>query len=84
MGYDFVIEHKCGAENMVADALSKRDEDGELIALSQPIPRWLDPIKEENCSHPQLQHFIKLCQEGEALGPWEYHNGVLFFKGCIY
>lgn len=47
MGYDFTIEYKKRCENNTADALSRHDESGELVALSQPVPRWLDPIKDE-------------------------------------
>ena len=52
MGYDSVIEYKRGSGNVVADALSRCAENGELIALSQPKPSWLEPIKQEVQSEP--------------------------------
>lgn len=85
MGYDFIIEYKQGRqENLVADALSRQQEKGEIVAISQPLPRWLEPIREDVQTHPQLKRLVQLCQEGEAIGPWVYNEGVLFFKGRIY
>ncbi|KAJ8754363.1 hypothetical protein K2173_002814 [Erythroxylum novogranatense] len=76
MGFDLVIKYKGGKENVVADALSRRDEqedrEGEISAISCPIPNWVDSIKEEVQSLPDLQEKVKQVQEGEAIGPWEY------------
>jgi hypothetical protein len=46
MGYDFTIEYKQGHDNRVVDALS-RQEEGTLMALSAPIPHWIEPIQQE-------------------------------------
>uniref|UniRef100_A0A2N9J7H4 Chromo domain-containing protein n=1 Tax=Fagus sylvatica TaxID=28930 RepID=A0A2N9J7H4_FAGSY len=54
MGYDFVIEYKRGSENLVADALSRREDTGELKAISQPVPSWIEPIKEEVQTIPRI------------------------------
>lgn len=72
MGFDFTIEYKKGCENNAADALSRRDESGELAALSQPVPRWLDPIKDEVTTDAHLQCLVQLCKEDEAVGSWDY------------
>jgi hypothetical protein len=48
LGYDFVVEYKKGAENRVADALSRKegwDEDGTLFLLSIPTAEWLEELK---------------------------------------
>uniref|UniRef100_A0A2N9FZ49 Chromo domain-containing protein n=1 Tax=Fagus sylvatica TaxID=28930 RepID=A0A2N9FZ49_FAGSY len=68
MGYDFVIEYKRGSENLVVDTLSRREDMGELKAISQPVTRWIEPIKEEVQTIPELQRLVRLCQEG---GLWE-------------
>ena len=84
MGYDFQVEYRKGVENVVANALSIKEEKVELAAISTPIPRWLDTIKEEVLTNSKLQHLVKLVQEGEVVGPWEFKEGVLFFKSGIY
>ena len=48
LGFDFVVEYKPGAMNVVADALSHRDEgQGELLALSAPQFSLFDDIRQE-------------------------------------
>lgn len=88
MGFDFIIQYKGGKENVVADVLSRRDEldkeGGRILAISGPIPNWTDSIKEEVNSFPDLKETVQWVCDGEALGPWEYRDGILFFKGRIY
>jgi hypothetical protein len=59
MGYDFVIECKKGDDNRAADALSRQQE-GTLLALSSPVPSWIEPIQQEVQNEPDL---IKLTEE---------------------
>ena len=84
MGYDFQVEYRKGTENQVADTFLRREENAEFVAISTPVPRWLDTIKEEVQTNPKLQHIVKRVQEGEAVGPQEFKEGVLFFKNQIY
>jgi hypothetical protein len=84
LGYDFSIEYKKGVENAVADALSRIVEHGELAAISHPIPHWLEPIQEEVATKPQLQELVRKIEEDEAVGPWEYKGGLIYFKNRIY
>ena len=67
----------------VADTLSRRHEEKELAAISTPVPCWLDPIKEEVQNHRSLQSLVKYPM-GEAIGPWNFKEGILYFKEKIY
>ncbi|KAA8519601.1 hypothetical protein F0562_013954 [Nyssa sinensis] len=87
MGFDFVIEYKKGPENIVADALSRREDDareaklsGELAAISQPVSNWVAAIKEEINSKTDLQDLVQQIQGDEAVGLWKLVDGMIFFK----
>jgi hypothetical protein len=84
LGYDFIIEYKMGAENSVADGLSRRGEFGHLGALSNTFPQWIEPIKEEIAREPDLQKLVRCIEDGEAIGPWHYKSGLIFYKNRIY
>jgi hypothetical protein len=92
LGFDFSIEYKKGRENIVVNALSRRDEtvskeeqkSAELVALSSPTPNWVEVIKEEVDNDKDLQELIQRVKDGEALGPWQHREGVLFYKDRIY
>jgi len=84
MGYDFTIEYKKGRENTAADSLSRREDQDQLSAISTPIPHWIEPIQEEILQEKELQDLVLKIQQGEALGPWSYKSGLIFFKGRIY
>jgi hypothetical protein len=49
LGFDFRVEFKPGASNVVADALSRRDaeEEAAAMALSAPSFALLDDIRRE-------------------------------------
>jgi hypothetical protein len=83
MGYDFTIEYKQGHDNRVADALSRQVE-GTLMALSAPIPHWIEPIQQEIQHDPDLQALATCIQQDEEVGPWHMQAGLIYYKNGIY
>lgn len=72
MGYDFDLIYYGGKENVVADALSQKEEEAGssrafLIALTLPILEWLEVLECEWLADRKLQKIIeelKLNQQG--------------------
>jgi hypothetical protein len=84
MGYNFTIEYKKGLENSAVDNLSRKEHQGLAMALSSPVPNWVEPIKEEISREKELQDLVARIQQGEAIGPWSLKLGLIFFKDRIY
>lgn len=45
--YDYTIEYKKGKENVVADALSRKDNDNNMICqnITMVVPQWTEDVK---------------------------------------
>ena len=44
MGLDYIIQYKKGKDSVVADALSRCQEQGEVAALTTLIPEWYQEV----------------------------------------
>ena len=44
MGLDYSIQYKKGKENVVADALSRRHEEGSVAAITTVILKWCQHV----------------------------------------
>jgi hypothetical protein len=57
LGFDFRVEFKYGATNVIADALSRRDaeEGAEAMALSGPSFKLFDDLRQEMEADPMLR-----------------------------
>ena len=59
LGYDYEIIYKKGCENVIANALSCQfEEDNTLLAISLPIPKWIEEAHKEWFSHSFLFQLI--------------------------
>ena len=84
-GYDYEIIYKKVKENFMADALSRQYEDkGSLLALSTPIPNWLNQARQEWIQDPsiaQLIHRIQIDPNPPQGYSWADHT--LKYKGQL-
>jgi hypothetical protein len=89
LGFDFVVEYKPGAQNTVADALSRRDTDcdteaGAVLALSAPRFDFFDKLRHAQQSAPALVALRDEVTNGTRGEPWAVRDGLLTYGGRIY
>jgi hypothetical protein len=71
LGFDFVVEYKPGALNVVADALSHRDEcSAEAMALSAPQFALFDDLRQEINGDVELSQLCDGIRGGANTAPW--------------
>lgn len=84
LGNDFTIMYKEGVLNKAADVLSRREEEGELAALT--LPRWVDwtQLQDNVRADPNLSLIITDLEKGQP-APKHYSlvHGTLFYKGRL-
>lgn len=83
--YDFEIIYKPGTTNKAADALSRKEEEGELCAVSR-VCCWLESeqLQETVGMDPKLkQIIIKLKESPEVPSPFLLNHGLLFYKDRV-
>lgn len=84
-GYDFVVEYRPGTLNVVADALSRRDEEAMAVhALSAPSFDLFAELRAELAVHPTVVQLRDQVTDNTAPAGWEYSDGLLLFHGCIF
>jgi hypothetical protein len=55
LGFDFSVEYRSGATNVIADALSHRDnEEGEVLAISAPRFDFIERLRHAQATDPAL------------------------------
>lgn len=95
MGFNFCIEYRTGKTNVAADALSRVFEDFEhngdasqefhmLTTASVPISEFLDTLRKENLSLPDLIELHRRWKNGELNSHYHIWNGLLMFKQRYY
>src|ERR1700729_4478687 len=83
LGYDFEIIYKKGKQNVLADALSRKDEDVEalLCAISIIQPELINEAREEWKNDEEVWALIrKLQQDFSTSDTFSQQNDSLWYK----
>ena len=87
MGYDFEIIYKKGNLNVVADTLSRKDEEVEalLCAISIIQPDWITETRDEWKKDEEVWTLIqKLQQDHSTSDTFSWKNDSLWYKDRLY
>ena len=87
LGYDFEIIYKNGKQNVVVDALSRKDEDVEalLYAISIIQPDWIAEVMDEWKNDKKIWTFIqKLEKYLSASNTFRWKDEFLWYKDFLY
>jgi transposase InsO family protein len=85
LGFDFGVEYKPGAQNAVADALSRRDTpDGEVLAISAPRFDFFDRLRQEQATNPATIALKAELEAGTRAAPWAIVDNLVTYDGRIY
>jgi hypothetical protein len=79
LGFDFAVEYKAGAANVVADALSRRDtlEDGAVLVLSAPHFDFVARLHQAQLTDPALVAIQEEVRAGSRGAPWGVMDGMV-------
>ena len=85
LGFDFSVEYKPGAQNGVADALSRRDTpEGAVLAVSAPRFDYIAQLRQEQANHPAVVALKEELTAGLRGAPWAIVDGLLTYDGRIF
>jgi hypothetical protein len=85
MDLQYSIQYKKGVNNAAADALSRCDHQGNVQAISECIPTWIQRLQEgyEDDDHAK-QLLVELALTPGSHQNFELQNGVLKYKGRVW
>jgi len=87
LGYDFEIIYKKGKRNIVADVLSRKDEDVEALLCSVSIIqcKWIIEARDEWKNDEEVWALIqKLQHDPNTYDTFSWKNDSLFYKDRLY
>ena len=79
--FDMDILHKKGKDNVVADTLSRKDEEVQVYVVSMVALEFLDEIRTEYAKNAKVFSIIDNINQYLY---FEWKNDLLWYKGQIY
>jgi hypothetical protein len=80
--FNYTIEYKKGVENVVVDALSRKEQ--SVLAISSTIPAWISDIEESYHHDTTYTSLIEqLTVNDQAVPDYSLHSIILRYKGNI-
>ncbi|KAF8379112.1 hypothetical protein HHK36_028541 [Tetracentron sinense] len=84
LGYDYDIVYLKGSENSAADALSRRFEQGTIMALSTTTWDVMQDVTSSYEIDPSIQDLIlRVTNHGDSVPHYTFLNGILQYKGHL-
>jgi len=84
LGFDFVVEHKPGVQN-IADALSKCDtSEGMVLAVSAARFDYMERLRQEHASNPTLVAIRDELAAGTPVAPWALVDRLVTYDVQLY
>lgn len=85
MDLNYQIQYKKGVNNAAADTLSRYEEQGQLMSMSECTPAWIQKLQEGYMDHPEdKQLFTALTVSGTDARGYTLWDGVIRFKGRVW
>ena len=85
LGYDFSVEYKPGAQNTVADALSRRDTpEGVVLAISAPRFDYIERLRQAQVQDPALVAIRDELSASTRSAPWSIVDGLVTYDSWLY
>ncbi|KAJ3690866.1 hypothetical protein LUZ61_020030 [Rhynchospora tenuis] len=83
-GFDFQVEYRPGKANTVADALSRRNEEPTLHALSSPSFSFYDALRKKVAEHHAYADLHAQHSTNTLPAGWCYRDGLFTKQGRIF
>lgn len=85
LGLRYRVVYRRGADNLAADALSRRDHQPELLAVSSAVHDWLDVLQQWYSIDKEAKALLQqLLLDGSARPHFQMRNGIILYKDRIW
>jgi hypothetical protein len=80
--FSYSIEYKKGVDNVVPDALSRKD--AQILAISSIVPSWVSDIEQSYQNDPHFKAILEQTVVNDQTVPhYTVHTGILRYKSKI-